>query len=130
MKKKLLADFLEDLEYSWRTKYATSSGIVRFDPSKQDSDIVILKRVLKNCLKVELTNEKTQSQVKTFENYLIENFSINKKNHPRPYLSKEKINLTDDNIISLSKFNKGFKKILQSQQQKNDSEEIILGRGA
>jgi hypothetical protein len=125
MDKKLLKEFYSDISIYWRTKHTWSRGLVTFTPNKTDSDIVTLQRVLSNAVKLNVATASIENELKAFEAYLIKNIAIKGSN--RPYISKDRINLTDDNIISLCKFNKIFTKELKIQKEQEKAESLDRG---
>lgn len=125
MDKKLLKEFYSDISTYWRTKHTWSRGLVPFTPNKTDSDIVTLQRVLSNAVKLNVATASIENELKAFEAYLIKNIAIKGSN--RPYISKDRINLTDDNIISLCKFNKIFTKKLKIQKEQEKAESLDRG---
>lgn len=125
MDKKLLKEFYSDISIYWRTKHTWSRGLVTFTPNKIDSDIVTLQRVLSNAVKLNVATASIENELKAFEAYLIKNIAIKGSN--RPYISKDRINLTDDNIISLCKFNKIFTKELKIQKEQEKAESLDRG---
>ena len=122
MEKKLLKGFRSDISYYKRTAHKWGSGTVSFVPEKKDSDIVILQSVVDNCLSIENCGEAVEKQIKAFEQYIVKNFSKTEEGVDRPFLSDSDIDLTDDNIIELIKFNKEFKKELNLQKAKETKE--------
>lgn len=125
MDKKLLKEFYSDISIYWRTKHTWSRGLVTFTPNKIDSDIVTLQRVLSNAVKLNVATASIENELKAFEAYLIKNIAIKGSN--RPCISKDRINLTDDNIISLCKFNKIFTKELKIQKEQEKAESLDRG---
>lgn len=126
MNNELLKKFNQDLQFYWRTKHKMRGGTVTFSPNKKDSDIVILKRVLGNAMKLNPEHKNVESLLKSLEEYLVQNIAT--EGSARPYLSKDNINLSDDNIIKLCKFNKELAKELKAQVE--EEEEQNLGVGA
>lgn len=130
-----------DVAYHSRSKHKWKGGTVSFKPNKVDRDIVTLQDVLCNAVHLEKAlktsekqekpkSERSYKMLKALENFLSKNVATHSETGRSPYLSQYDIDLSDEHIISLMKFNIEIKNELVLQKEQSAEKDKGIGMGA
>lgn len=107
MNRKLLNYFKLDLDFMDKGPRDAKN------PTKKDKDIYAIETIVKNALKLDVTNPESKQLKEKVQNYLIKN--VAEKGVARNYLSSKTIDLTHNDFHALRIFNNKIKQQLTVQ---------------
>lgn len=119
--KEILKDFQRELSYCSASRYSSGKRIINVMPNQKLTDAFILIRVIGNCLSIKNASEEVNVRTNELAEYLFENVAKKDENYRyKYYISEDNLNLSDDDIIALSKYNKFFSKELETERQNEE----------